>query len=96
MRRAGELDISAGGDDVSGSGTNASMSASAGRMAINTTGITSTISSVGSQLNVANTVSDNGSNWPVIFSTMFSALPCVACVSAIELEIPLAQTTKPE
>ena len=55
----------------------------------------STISSVGSQLKVANTVSDSGSNWPVSFSKMFSASPCVAWVSAME-EVPLARTTKPE
>jgi hypothetical protein len=65
-------------------------------MAINTIGITSTTSNVGSQLKVANTVSDNGSIWPVSFSTMFKALPCVACVSAIELDRPLAHTANPE
>ena len=52
--------------------------------------------SVGTQLNGANTVSAMGNSWPVTFSTMFSVLPCEAWVIAIELETPLAHTTKPE
>ena len=42
-----------------------------------------TTSTVGTRLKVVQTVSPNGSNLPVSFSTMFRALPCVACDRAI-------------
>ena len=47
-------------------------------------------------LKVVNTVSLNGSTWPVSFCTTFIALPGVDCASAMELDGPLAQTTQPE
>ncbi len=44
----------------------------------------------------ANTVAPSGTTWPVAFSTRFSALPCEACESAIELDSPLLQIDQAE
>ena len=80
----------------SGSGVNATTSTAAGRMATKAIGMAMTVRIVGTMLKPANTVAENGSNWPVSFSTMFRALPWVACDKAMELDGPLAQITQPE
>lgn len=59
------------------------------------TGITSTSSTTGTRLYQVKIVSSKPPGLPVNFSTTFSALPCVAVASAMELDRPDAQTMKP-
>ena len=67
-----------------------------GWMRMKITAMTTTTSTVGMRTKGAKIVSLSGTTWPVAFSTRFSALPCEAWESAMELERPLLQTDQAE
>ena len=67
-----------------------------GWMRMKITAMTTTTRMVGMRTKGAKIVSLSGTTCPVAFSTRFSALPCEAWESAMELERPLLQTDQAE